>query len=200
MTIHLGPPAGGATAGGDRPELAVAEAEGSVRPQAPAGAAGPAGPAALAGAAGPVPDQPRRGRRWPLPVALLALLVAVVAAWAGAYRAGADPRVRTIAVTMHHSRFQPAAVTVPPGATVRFVLRNTDPIDHEFIIGGKAVHQLHERGTQRSHHGPGEVSVPAGQERTTTVSFNLPAGELEYACHLPGHYAYGMRGLVTIVR
>ncbi|HEY2956824.1 MAG TPA: cupredoxin domain-containing protein [Actinomycetota bacterium] len=194
MTIHLGPPAGGTTAAGDLPEPAVAE--GSVGPEAPAGAVASAAPAAPAG---PASDRPRHRRRWPLPAALVALLVAAVAAWAGAHRAGADPRVRTVVVTMHHSRFQPAAITVPPGATVRFVLRNTDPIDHEFIIGGKVVHQLHERGTQRSHHGPGEVSVPAGQQRTTTVSFNLTAGELEYACHLPGHYAYGMRGLVTIV-
>jgi uncharacterized cupredoxin-like copper-binding protein len=169
MTIHLGPPAGGAGAAGDRPHPAAAR-------------------------------RPRRGGRRALLAGLLALLVAAAVAWVGTHRAGADPRVRTVVVTMHHSRFQPAAITVAPGAAVRFVLRNTDPIDHEFIIGGKAVHQLHERGTQRSHHGPGEVSVPAGQERSTTVSFNLAApGQLEYACHLPGHYAYGMRGLVTVM-
>ena len=171
MTIHLGPPVGGAPAAGDPPHPAQAPAPG-----------------------------PRRRRRVPL-AALLVLAVAAALAWVGTHRAGADQRVRTIVVTMHHSRFQPAAITVAPGTTVRFVLRNTDPIDHEFIIGGKAVHQLHERGTQRSHDRPGEVSVLAGQERTTTVSFNLAApAQLEYACHLPGHYAYGMRGLVTVAR
>jgi uncharacterized cupredoxin-like copper-binding protein len=153
-------------------------------------------------AAAPAPSaaiRPRRPGRRALLAAAVVLLVAAALAWVGVHRAGADPRVRTVVVTIHHSRFQPALVTVAPGSTVRFVLRNTDPIDHEFILGGKAVHQLHEHGTQRYHNGPGEVSVPAGQERSTTVSFNLAAPtELEYACHLPGHYAYGMRGLVRV--
>jgi uncharacterized cupredoxin-like copper-binding protein len=132
--------------------------------------------------------------------AALVLVVGGVVAWAGVWRPGAAGGT-TVVVTMHHSKFQPAAITVAPGAEVRFVLRNTDPIDHEFIIGSQAVHDLHERGTQRLHDGPGEVTVPAGEERSTTVSFNLDApGRLEYACHLPGHYAYGMRGVVTVRR
>jgi uncharacterized cupredoxin-like copper-binding protein len=130
----------------------------------------------------------------------LVLAVGAAAAWVGVRRAGAAG-TRTVVVTMHHSKFQPAAITVAPGTEVRFVLRNTDPIDHEFIIGGQAVHDLHERGTQRLHDGPGEVTVPAGEERATTVSFNLRApGRLQYACHLPGHYAYGMHGVVTVTR
>jgi uncharacterized cupredoxin-like copper-binding protein len=130
----------------------------------------------------------------------LVLALGAVAAWVGVRRAGAAG-TRTVVVTMHHSKFQPAAITVAPGTEVRFVLRNTDPIVHEFIIGGQAVHDLHERGTQRVHDGPGEVTVPAGEERATTVSFNLRApGRLQYACHLPGHYAYGMRGVVTVTR
>jgi uncharacterized cupredoxin-like copper-binding protein len=130
----------------------------------------------------------------------LVLVVGAVAAWVGVWRAGAAG-TRTVVVTMHHSKFQPAAITVAPGTEVRFVLRNTDPIDHEFIIGGQAVHDLHERGMQRVYDGPGEVTVPAGEERATTVSFNLRApGRLQYACHLPGHYAYGMRGVVTVTR
>ena len=55
---------------------------------------------------------------------------------------------------------------VAPGERVRFVLRNTDPIDHEFILGDDAVQRRHEEGRERQHHGdvPGERSVPAGQE------------------------------------
>jgi uncharacterized cupredoxin-like copper-binding protein len=79
------------------------------------------------------------------------------------------------------------------------VVRNTDPIDHEFILGDEAVQQLHERGADAHHDAPGQVSVPAGTERTTTVTLNWTgAGRLEYACHLPGHYAYGMRGVLVV--
>ncbi|HZA84444.1 MAG TPA: hypothetical protein VFC13_23695, partial [Actinomycetes bacterium] len=60
----------------------------------------------------------------------------------------------------------------------------------------------HEQGRERHHHGdvPGERSVAAGQEVATIYAF--PPGpdglSLEFACHLPGHYAYGMHGSVRV--
>jgi uncharacterized cupredoxin-like copper-binding protein len=103
-----------------------------------------------------------------------------------------------VEITIHHSRFRPDAIRVAPGATVRFVIRNTDPIDHEFILGDARVQRVHERGTEPSHAPrPGEVTVPAGETVTTTYTFGGP-GTLTFACHLPGHYAFGMRGTVTI--
>lgn len=105
---------------------------------------------------------------------------------------------RTVEITIHHSRFLPANLEVAPGTTVRFELRNTDPIDHEFILGDENVQARHEAGTE-AHHGakPGEVSVPAGGEASTTYTFSAP-GTLLIGCHLPGHYDYGMRGSVRV--
>jgi uncharacterized cupredoxin-like copper-binding protein len=145
-----------------------------------------------------------RPRPWQLAV-LAVVVVACGAVLVAARAAGsrpADAPDRTLVVTMHHSRFEPATLRVDPGQRVRFVLRNTDPIDHEFILGDAAVQARHERGRDRHHHGdvPGERSVAAGQEAATTYTF--PAGldgqVLEFACHLPGHYAYGMHGTVRI--
>jgi uncharacterized cupredoxin-like copper-binding protein len=142
-----------------------------------------------------------RPRPWQLAVVVVvggAALLVAAAAWP---RAGHGPE-RTVVVTMHHSRFSPATLRVDPGQRVRFVLRNTDPIDHEFILGDAAVQARHEQGRDRHHHGevPGERSVAAGQEAATTYAF--PAGldgrTLEFACHLPGHYAYGMHGTVRV--
>jgi uncharacterized cupredoxin-like copper-binding protein len=138
-----------------------------------------------------------RPRPWQLALVGVACGAAVLVA----ARTG-DPPERTVVVTMHHSRFEPATLRVEPGQRVRFVLRNTDPIDHEFILGDTFVQARHEQGRQRQHHGdvPGERSVPAGQEAATTYAF--PAGldgqALEFACHLPGHYAYGMHGTVRV--
>jgi uncharacterized cupredoxin-like copper-binding protein len=101
-------------------------------------------------------------------------------------------------VTIRHSAFEPARIPVRPGEAVMFVIRNADPIDHEFILGDEAVQQRHEQGTE-AHHGtiPGEVSVPAGEQAKTTYTFTRHR-PLEFACHLPGHYGYGMRGLVVV--
>ena len=141
----------------------------------------------------------RQARARGVLLGLAAMLVTGVAAAGCSGRAEAGDGERAVVVTMHHSRFEPREITVEPGSTVRFVLRNTDPIDHELILGDDAVQQWHEKGTDAHHDGPGEVSVPAGEERTTTFTFNWTgSGQLEYACHLPGHYAYGMRGVVHV--
>ena len=44
---------------------------------------------------------------------------------------------------------------------------------------------------------PGEISVPAGAVVTTTYHLG-PPGQLLYGCHLPGHWAYGMRGVIRV--
>lgn len=111
---------------------------------------------------------------------------------------GATVAEQTVELTAHRSRFVPDTVTVRAGTNVRFVVRNDDPIDHELIMGDADVHRRHETGTE-PHHGdrPGEVSVPAGGTATTTFRFDEP-GDVVFACHLPGHLAYGMRGTIHV--
>jgi uncharacterized cupredoxin-like copper-binding protein len=131
-----------------------------------------------------------------------ALVGAGLAGWAvpgvvGALGPG-EADVPNVVLTVRHSRFVPDRVAVAPGATVRFVVRNDDPIDHEFIVGPEAVHLRHESGTEASHGAvPGEVSLPAGGTAETTYTFAGP-GPVAFACHLPGHLAFGMRGQVDV--
>jgi len=133
-------------------------------------------------------------------VALLALagLGATACGTASADPGLPGPVLRTVHVTIHYSHFDPSSFSFPPGSTVRFVVRNTDPIDHEFIVGDQAVQDAHESGTEAYHPPrPGEMTVPAGTTRATIVTFARP-GSLIFACHLPGHYAYGMHGVIRI--
>jgi uncharacterized cupredoxin-like copper-binding protein len=101
-------------------------------------------------------------------------------------------------VNINHSRFAPDELRVESGTTVRFVILNRDPIDHEFILGDATVQRRHENGTHAEHAAvPGEVSVPAGKTRSTSFTFAEP-GRLIIGCHLPGHYDYGMRADVIV--
>ena len=130
-------------------------------------------------------------------IVLPALLVLL--AGACTHASARDPgRERTIEIAMHYSAFDPTEIHVAPGETVRFVLTNTDPIDHEFILGDETVQRIHEEGTE-AHHGakPGEITVHAGTTGETTYTFP-EGGEVIFGCHSPGHYAYGMRGLVIV--
>ncbi len=105
---------------------------------------------------------------------------------------------QVVNVTIRDSRFIPDHFEFPADTTVTFVVENTDPIDHEFLIGDEAVQQAHEEGTE-PHHGakPGEISIPIGETRSTTYTFEEP-GTLLIGCHLPTHYDYGMKGDITI--
>jgi uncharacterized cupredoxin-like copper-binding protein len=128
-------------------------------------------------------------------VALALLALAVTPACVAGASAGED----SVVITIHHSRFEPQRLSFEAGETIRFVIRNDDPIDHEFILGDDAVQDRHEVGRDRHHHGavPGEVSVPAGATSVTTYKFEDP-GTLILGCHLPGHFDYGMRATVVV--
>jgi uncharacterized cupredoxin-like copper-binding protein len=124
---------------------------------------------------------------------------AVASGWLERDAAGGTPAPRTVAIRIHFSRFDPGAIVVEPGQTVTFVVENTDPIDHEFIVGDEGVQLVHERGTE-AHHPPrpGEISIPAGETIATTLTFGVEPQVLLFGCHLPGHYAFGMRGELRI--
>ncbi len=109
---------------------------------------------------------------------------------------GNEPLV--VPITIHFSRFEPATIRVPAGRAVTFVITNTDPIDHEWIVADAVSHQGHRTGTEPVHGDrPTEISIPALTERRTTLTFGAADTE-RFICHLPGHEAYGMVGTLTI--
>ena len=128
----------------------------------------------------------------------LGLAIAVLTGIAATAVARAnDPLV--VEITIHYSHFSPASVTVPAGRAVTFVITNTDPIDHEWIVGDAATHERHRTGTEPIHDArPTEITIAALSEKRTTVTFAAAVGSEQYICHLPGHEAYGMVGTVIV--
>jgi uncharacterized cupredoxin-like copper-binding protein len=111
---------------------------------------------------------------------------------------GCSRQSATVTITIHHSGFDVTEATVPRGVPVTFILVNEDPIDHEWLIGDEAFHEAHRTGTHAAHSAiPTEVTVPALESRRTTITF-AESGQLAYICHLPGHEAYGMVGVLTV--
>ncbi len=126
---------------------------------------------------------------------LVAVAFAAATVLAACSARGAGPVVE---IDIRYSRFEPAAVSVPAGVPVTVVIRNGDPIDHEWIVGDDDVHARHRTGTEPAHaERPTEVSVPAGAAVTTIVAF-AAAGTYAFICHLPGHEAYGMVGTLHV--
>ncbi|MGH9117389.1 MAG: cupredoxin domain-containing protein [Acidimicrobiales bacterium] len=135
-------------------------------------------------------------------VATALLTGGLVATAGGGARSEAEtlgPGPVTVTLNVEHTRFSQDKVVVRPGTEVRFVVVNDDPIDHELIVGPQQVHDVHEAGSHAQHPPiPGEVSVGPNAEAETTYRFDQP-GDVVFACHLPGHFAYGMHGVVEVV-
>jgi uncharacterized cupredoxin-like copper-binding protein len=111
---------------------------------------------------------------------------------------GCAPGSQTVTLTIHYSGFDITQVSVPRGVPVTFILVNEDPIDHEWLIGDDTFHDRHRAGTHAVHgEVPTEVTVPALSTVRTTITF-AEAGDLAYICHLPGHEAYGMVGVLSV--
>ncbi len=120
----------------------------------------------------------------------------------------ADKSTRTISVDIQDTRFAPAQLTVTQGETIRFVISNPSPIDHEFTIGDAATQVEHRRemaqmatdGTAMGSAGDANmVLVKAGKTAELIWTFTRP-GQLEYDCNLPGHFESGMTGRLTVLR
>jgi P-type Cu+ transporter len=116
-------------------------------------------------------------------------------------RVSTQPFSRTIQVEATDAlRFVPDHLDVRAGETIAFEIRNSGAVPHEFFIGTAEEQLEHEREMASGapmHAEPGQIDVPAGQTVRLVYTFDQP-GALEYGCHVPGHYAAGMRGTITI--
>ena len=116
-----------------------------------------------------------------------------------AERAALGPGVVTVEVGIDQSAFDIGSLRVREGTLVQFVVQNDDPIDHELVVGDGDVHRRHANGSERRHPPvPGEVSIAPGDTAMTFYEFT-EVGSIVYACHLPGHVAYGMEGTIEVV-
>ena len=114
--------------------------------------------------------------------------------------AGVDRTVRIAA--LDSMRFAPATLQVRAGETVRFIVTDQGQLIHEFVLGDRREQAEHEREMQRmggmvmADEANG-VTLRPGQTKTLIWTFGK-AGEVEYACHQPGHYAAGMVGKILV--
>ncbi len=109
---------------------------------------------------------------------------------------------RSIEVGMtDNMRFSPERIEVHQGETVKFVVRNTGQVMHEFVIGTKAENAKHAemmvKFPNMEHDEPYMAHVPPGKTGEIVWTFNR-AGQFEFACLIAGHYQSGMVGTVMV--
>lgn len=110
--------------------------------------------------------------------------------------------VRTIEIRMlDKMRFEPAAIQVKQGETVKLVMKNTGAVLHELVLGTKKELEEHaammRKFPKMEHDAPYMAHVKPGKTGSIVWTFNR-SGDFDYVCLVPGHYEAGMMGKVTV--
>jgi uncharacterized cupredoxin-like copper-binding protein len=110
---------------------------------------------------------------------------------------------RTVQVDMSDAmRFTPSSLDVKKGETIRFVVKNSGQIKHEFVLGTeselKEHYELMKKFPEMEHDDPNMVSVDPGKTGELIWQFTQ-SGNVDFACLHPGHYDAGMKGTVKVV-
>jgi uncharacterized cupredoxin-like copper-binding protein len=114
----------------------------------------------------------------------------------------AENAKRTIAVSMLDTmRFSPDKIDAKLGETIKFRLKNTGKIMHEFVIGTAKENDEHAalmlKFPNMEHDEPYMAHVPPGKTGQIIWTFNKP-GDFDFACLIAGHYQAGMRGKIKV--
>jgi uncharacterized cupredoxin-like copper-binding protein len=135
--------------------------------------------------------------------AVVAIAAALAACGGGSNAGPGTAGARTIDIDMRDNDFSSAAIQVKAGQQVQFVFHNKGAVVHDAYIGDEAAQTAHERemstASETGHggHGSDGVTVEPGQSGTLTHTFDTP-GTTIIGCHQAGHYALGMRVIVTV--
>ena len=109
---------------------------------------------------------------------------------------------RTIAVAMtDNMRFTPASITVRQGETIRFKVKNSGKVKHEFVLGTekelKEHYEVMKKNPEMEHADLNMIALAPGKNGEVIWQFTKP-GKVDFACLQPGHYDTGMKGWVTV--
>lgn len=112
---------------------------------------------------------------------------------------------RVIQVTMREGDgkmlFVPDRVEVKRGEQVKFVLRNSGALEHEFVLATTEENLKHAdamaKDSQMPHDDANAKRVAPAKVSEIVWKFTKP-GQFEYGCLIPGHREAGMTGIVVV--
>lgn len=100
-------------------------------------------------------------------------------------------------------RFEPSAIDVKAGETVRFRVTNAGEQPHEMVIGSIEDLKAHAEEMRQhpgmAHDEPNMIQLDAGESGDLIWKFTH-AGQIDFACLLPGHLEAGMKGRIDVAQ
>ena len=126
------------------------------------------------------------------------LLVAVLLAACGG--GGSSSSGTTVNMTLTDFKIDSSVTTFKVGVPYHFVVKNNASVPHEVWIDPVDASLTPDTAKSKALAGLGSDVLTAGATQSFDYTFTqaYPAGSLEFACHLPGHYEAGMHvGIVV---
>lgn len=97
--------------------------------------------------------------------------------------------------------FEPDAIHIEKGSVVRFVIKNSGALEHEFFLGSFeeiAEHQKRMRDhPDTPHSGTNTVVILSGETAELDWKFSSKTN-MEFVCLIPGHREAGMWGVIIV--
>lgn len=97
--------------------------------------------------------------------------------------------------------FTPSDFKVSKGQTIVFEIKNVGELDHEFVLDQEDKIMEHkammEKFPEMEHDDPNAIRLAPGESGEIIWKFTND-GTFKVACLVPGHYASGMHGNVTV--
>ena len=102
---------------------------------------------------------------------------------------------REVRVTLTEFSIQASSRSFAPGVPYRLVITNRGQVNHELRVAPPGM-----QGGPDEIVAVDEMTLQPGATQTVDVTFPESAAQtgLEFACHLPAHYDFGMHLAVTV--
>ena len=112
---------------------------------------------------------------------------------------------RVVLITMREEpgrmMFIPSKVEVKKGEQIRFMLRNSGALEHEFMLATAAENAKHaelmKKFPEMEHDDPNGKRLKPSASAEIVWKFTK-AGEFQFGCLIPGHPEAGMLGTVIV--
>jgi uncharacterized cupredoxin-like copper-binding protein len=108
----------------------------------------------------------------------------------------------TVKVTADDFSFQSSLTTFKVGVPYHFEVTNNGKVEHEFMLvkpiaaGMMEMEEMDDMAL--AHIEEDDLQPGTTQSFDYTFTEPAPAGQLEFSCHLPGHYEAGMKLPITV--
>jgi len=139
----------------------------------------------------------------PLKVLRFAYMVIVLAL----VSCGAQPQApETVEITLTEFSIESPVTTFEAGKPYRFIITNAGALNHEFTVMPPMMtapvemegHSMEDMLGAVLHIGEDQLVLGATVNVDFTFTEPTSLGDLEFACHLPGHYEGGMFAPISV--